>query len=229
MSNINPYYNDCYFSKDGGLEEAEWVFVEGNNIKRFSAADNIHVGETGFGTGLNFFALVDYISRQFSDYSGTLEYYSCEKHPLLPLRTKELLLPFFTGNINRLNQYMDLYKRIYKDLQPGLCSIYTEIFNIKVKLLYFYGDVLEAFKFMDKKRDIWFLDGHDPEKNPDMWSSELFMLMADKSKHGTTLASYTSKGVVKKGLRNAGFFIKRKKGFGRKRHMITGVFGKNTI
>ena len=55
MENNNPVYNDCYFSEEGGLEESLCVFIKGNNIDRFSGNNDIYAGETGFGSGLNFF------------------------------------------------------------------------------------------------------------------------------------------------------------------------------
>ncbi len=224
MDNFNPYYNDCFFSTEGGLEESLWVFVEGNRIDRFSPTDDIYAGETGFGTGLNFLALCDYIGRTIRGYSGILDYFSCEKYPLTPEQVEKLLDPLFCEKKAILSEYMDVYKDVYGSVSPGLNSFEFELFSIKIRLTYYYGDASSGLPSIREKRDVWFLDGHDPEKNPDMWSSDIFSLVGNKSHKGTTLATYTSKGDVKKGLREAGFFIKRKKGYGKKRHMIQGEY-----
>ena len=228
MENFNPVYNDCYFSEEGGYEESLWVFINGNNIDRFSASDDIRAGETGFGTGLNFFTLADYISSKIKNYACTLDYFSCEKYPLPPEAVRRILYPLFAGENRLLNEYLCFYKSFYSGLKPGLNIAEIKLFNINVVLSFFYGDAAEGLSLISKKRDVWFLDGHDPEKNPDMWSSEIFTLVGGKSHNGTTLATYTSKGLVKEGLRNAGFFVKRRKGYGRKRHMITGLYLKET-
>jgi len=51
-------FDDVYFSDKSGLEETRYVFIEQNALReRFSALPaNAHfvIGETGFGTGLNF-------------------------------------------------------------------------------------------------------------------------------------------------------------------------------
>ena len=55
----NSHYNDCYFSYDDGLEEALYVFIDGNGFpKRLFETDKIAIAETGFGTGLNLIALI---------------------------------------------------------------------------------------------------------------------------------------------------------------------------
>ena len=224
MENNNPVYNDCFFSEEGGLEESLWVFVKGNNIERFSENDDIYTGETGFGSGLNFFALVNYIRTEIPQYSGKLDYFSCEKYPLHPDAVRKLHFPLFSEDNAEHSEYMDIYENIYSSLNPGLNTCDLSLFGIDIRLSYFFGDAAEGLIKIGEKRDIWFLDGHDPEKNPDMWSRSIFKLITENSHTGTSLATYTAKGLVKQGLRDAGFFIKRKKGYGKKRHMITGIY-----
>ncbi len=224
MVNINPHYNDCYFSEEGGLEESVWVFVKGNKLSRFISSDDIYVGETGFGSGLNLIALIDWINNEIKGYSGTVNYFSCEKYPLKPSDAEDLLIPLFIKNRDKLSEYLEFYSKFYSGLKPGINSTSLKLYSVKIKVTLFYGDVKDALHLIGNKRDVWFLDGHDPEKNPDMWNSDVFSLIADKSHSGTTLSTYTARGSVKRGLRNSGFFIKRKKGYGRKRHMIEGEF-----
>ena len=53
-------FGDVYFSRDDGLAETRYVFIDRNGLPgRFAELDrNSHVviAETGFGTGLNFLA-----------------------------------------------------------------------------------------------------------------------------------------------------------------------------
>lgn len=70
--------------------------------------------------------------------------------------------------------------------------------------------------------DAWFLDGFAPAKNPDMWTQDLFSAMARLARPGGTLATFTSAGFVRRGLQEAGFTMRKSKGFGRKREMLTG-------
>ena len=157
-------------------------------------------------------------------FSGKIDYFSIEKYPLTPDKVRNLHRPLFEEDDEGHSEYMSIYESFYSSLKPGLNIFDLILFGRHIRLSYFYGDASEGLLLSGKKRDIWFLDGHDPEKNPDKWSSSLFSLIAKHSHTGTTLATYTAKGLVKQGLRESGFFIKRKKGYGKKRHMITGIY-----
>ncbi len=54
-------FDDFYFNTDGGIEESQHVFLAGNQLEqRFQALasrQTFVIGETGFGTGLNFLLL----------------------------------------------------------------------------------------------------------------------------------------------------------------------------
>ncbi|CAG0900209.1 unnamed protein product [Cyprideis torosa] len=72
--------------------------------------------------------------------------------------------------------------------------------------------------------DCWYLDGFSPTGNPDMWSEQLLGQLAAVSKPGATLATFTAAGAVRRGLQAAGFTVQKRKGFGRKREMLTAVY-----
>ncbi len=76
--------------------------------------------------------------------------------------------------------------------------------------------------------DAWFLDGFAPSKNPEMWNQELFNNMAKLSKPDGTCATFTAAGFVRRGLIEAGFDMKKVKGFGTKREMIAGTRSNKT-
>ncbi len=89
-----------------------------------------------------------------------------------------------------------------------------------------FGDINELTRELDdslnQQVDAWFLDGFAPAKNPDMWTQDLFSAMARLARPGGTLATFTSAGFVRRGLQEAGFTMRKSKGFGRKREMLTG-------
>src|SRR5690606_9194499 len=72
--------------------------------------------------------------------------------------------------------------------------------------------------------DAWFLDGFAPAKNPGMWTPQLFRSIARLSKSGSTFATFTSAGLVKRGLRDVGFRVEKVPGHGSKRAMLRGEF-----
>ena len=76
---LSRKFNDPYYSIDDGVAEANYVFLQGNNLpRRFH--NGFQIGELGFGTGLNM--LVSYHSFKKSGTTGRLRYTSFEKYPL---------------------------------------------------------------------------------------------------------------------------------------------------
>ena len=51
-------FNDLYFSADNGLAETQQVFLCGNEIAARLRGVSHFIAETGFGTGLNFLAVM---------------------------------------------------------------------------------------------------------------------------------------------------------------------------
>ncbi|WP_370587213.1 FAD-dependent oxidoreductase [Psychrobacter sp. JCM 18900] len=71
--------------------------------------------------------------------------------------------------------------------------------------------------------DAWFLDGFAPSCNSTLWADSIFAQMQRLSCPHTTAATYSCAGIVKRGLREHGFQIKKVRGFGRKREMLTAL------
>ncbi|MDC7233400.1 MAG: tRNA (5-methylaminomethyl-2-thiouridine)(34)-methyltransferase MnmD [Spirochaetales bacterium] len=223
-SDINPEYGDLYFSRENGLEESEYIFIDGNSIKeRIKEGGSLHIGETGFGTGLNFLTLIKVLGA--GDFSRVrVKYSSIELYPLEPERIRQLLSPFAES----LGDILAHYELCWAELFPGLKAGWNEsrwnFKGIEVDFRLFYGDAQDwSREEKTEEVDAWFLDGHSPDKNPEIWSASIMKAVYNNTVTGGTLASFTASGTVKRPLREAGFTIKRKKGFGRKRHMIQGL------
>ena len=77
-------------------------------------------------------------------------------------------------------------------------------------------------KFPLTKDDLRLAHQHWPELAP--WAA-----MARLARPGATLATFTSAGFVRRGLQDAGFSMRKSKGFGRKREMLTGVMESTTL
>ena len=214
MITNNPIYNDCYFSDGNGFEESKSVFVYTNKVHE---AESLTVGELGFGTGLNLLATL-------SCFRGAeAAYYSVEKHPLPKAKIDGMISGYLQDFPEIYSPFLDNYGKLFCDIKRGFNSAVWQFGKTKVFFNLYFGDVLDFLSELDTKMDCWYLDGHSPEKNPDMWSKEVCRLLYDKSKTGTTLATYTAAGLVKQNLRAAGFFVKRMKGFGVKRHKLWGI------
>ncbi len=222
----NPHYNDCYFSYDEGFEEAAYVFVDGNNIPHcLKSKTSVTIGETGFGTGLNLMTLLQSLP---SELDIDVTFLSVEKYPLTLDRMQELIGGSISNITKEAKIVFDFWKEQFDNTSKGWISGSFVYKTARVKVMIYIGDVADFMANLDKKVDIWFLDGHSPDKNPAMWAPELMQEVGNHSRVGTTIATFSAAGLVKEGLRQAGFFIKRRKGFGGKRHMIQGVYKGDT-
>lgn len=208
-------FDDFYFSPKDGLAETRHVFIAGNNLPaRWRGRDDFVIAETGFGTGLNF--LETWRLWQAGGAPGRLTYLSFEKYPLKPDAIAAALAAWEAEFGKHLPRLLD----IYPALIPGFHAIdVTET----LRLILVFDDVNTAMAQVSASVDCWYLDGFKPSTNPDMWSETVFDEMARLSAPGTTFATFTAAGFVRRGLEAAGFQVEKKPGFGTKREMITGV------
>ena len=221
---VSDKFDDVYFSNQDGLAETHYVFLEGNQLwERWVNYQEAHfvIAETGFGTGLNFFAVTTLFREFRQKYPDSplkrLYFISFEKYPLLldALQQAHLAYPQFSHLAQHLQQHW---------LNP-IQGCYRFHFD-ETTLDLWFGDVAENLPqlgdYMNSKIDAWFLDGFAPSKNPDMWNEQLYQQMFRFTKPQGTFATFTAASAVRKGLENAGFNIKKRKGFGKKRECLSG-------
>ena len=198
-------FDDPYFSLAGGLDETRHVFLSGNRLPdRF--CDGFHIAELGFGTGLNFLAM---LLAHTGD--GHLRFTSFEAFPL-PSADIARALAAFPDLALIASDFLSQWSR-------GLTTLHFPNATAEIIL----GDARDTLPRWSGRADAWFLDGFSPAKNPELWSPDLMREVARHATPGGTFATYTAAGHVRRSLTAAGFTVTRQPGFGRKRHMTTGV------
>ncbi|MDX1299134.1 MAG: bifunctional tRNA (5-methylaminomethyl-2-thiouridine)(34)-methyltransferase MnmD/FAD-dependent 5-carboxymethylaminomethyl-2-thiouridine(34) oxidoreductase MnmC [Pseudomonas sp.] len=217
---LSRQFADVYFSNENGLAESRYVFLANNQLaERFAAltADqHLVIGETGFGTGLNFLCAWQLFAQQAVT-GARLHFVSVEKYPLNQAELQRALALW-----PELAPYSEQLLAQYVALHPGFQRLVFAGGRIVLTLL--IGDALELLGQLDAKVDAWFLDGFAPAKNPDMWTPELFTELARLSTTRTTLGTFTSTGYVRRRLNDAGFKMKRVPGLGKKWEVLKGAF-----
>ncbi|MDP2143739.1 MAG: bifunctional tRNA (5-methylaminomethyl-2-thiouridine)(34)-methyltransferase MnmD/FAD-dependent 5-carboxymethylaminomethyl-2-thiouridine(34) oxidoreductase MnmC [Gallionella sp.] len=210
-------FGDVYFSADSGLEETEHVFLHANRLtERFaalSAGESFAIGETGFGTGLNFLCALRLFERTAPP-GASLDFFSVERFPLHDdeLRAALALWPELKAITETL--LARWHRRV-----PG----WNRWSFGRIRLTLVIDDVAKALpQLPENAMDAWFLDGFTPAKNPEMWSDPVLHDIARTSRTGATVSTYTSAGWVRRGLLQAGFDVARAPGFGFKREMLSG-------
>ncbi|MCW8196620.1 bifunctional tRNA (5-methylaminomethyl-2-thiouridine)(34)-methyltransferase MnmD/FAD-dependent 5-carboxymethylaminomethyl-2-thiouridine(34) oxidoreductase MnmC [Proteobacteria bacterium 005FR1] len=230
---ISARYGDVYFSKHNGLAETRYVFLEQNQLpERWQAGvteETFHIGETGFGSGLNFLAAWQ-LWDQSPNRDTRLHFVSVENEPLgqEDLQRALALWPELADYTAAL---LDVYPR---RLTPGFHRFTFAEGRVELTLIVADASAgLNQLLMSDHPHyrmpfhggmQAWFLDGFAPAKNPGMWQPELFDVIAALSAPGCTLATFTAAGIVKRELQRVGFRIEKRPGYGRKRDMVAAEF-----
>ena len=203
---VSTQFDDPYYSLGGGLDETRHVFLGGNDLHaRFT--DDLHIGELGFGTGLNLLVTwTDWLKQPH----GKLHFTSFEAYPMAKSDMAEALTAF--PEVAPLSSIL-LDKWSAGDGPVNIAE------NLTLEVI--IGDARETLPAWQGRADAWFLDGFSPAKNPALWEPTLLQSVADHTAPNGTAATYSAAGHVRQSLTAAGFNVSRVQGFGRKRHMTT--------
>ena len=217
---LSRQFGDVYFSRDDGLGETRHVFLAGNDLPaRFAAlpaGSRLVIGETGFGTGLNFLCAWQ-LFDQLASADACLHFVSVEKYPLTAADLQRALALW-----PELAPWSGQLLEQYRAIHPGFQRLVLDGGRVVLTLL--IGDALQMLPQLDARIDVWFLDGFAPDKNPQMWTPPLFQELARLSAPGASLATFTSKGTVRRDLIEAGFAMRRAPGYGKKWEILCGRF-----
>ncbi|MEZ5995219.1 MAG: bifunctional tRNA (5-methylaminomethyl-2-thiouridine)(34)-methyltransferase MnmD/FAD-dependent 5-carboxymethylaminomethyl-2-thiouridine(34) oxidoreductase MnmC [Hyphomonadaceae bacterium] len=206
-------FGDVYFSSDGGLAEADAVFLAGAGLPdAWKNKDRFALCELGFGTGLNVLA-VWRAWKSTRPPHAQLHISTIEAFPLARADAARALAHF--------PEVGDLAAQLL-ERWPVRAGASQRLWFPEdgFSLTLFTGDAEAALGGMSGAFDAWFLDGFAPARNPEMWSPAVLSHIARLSAPGARLATFTVAGEVRRGLEAAGFEVRKQAGFGRKRERL---------
>jgi len=236
MVPVSGEFGDVYFSHADGLAETRHVFLEHNQLPErlvyLAPKQCFTIAELGFGTGLNLLATWQ-LWRQLRETNpqlatARLHFITTEKFPI-PLADLTQILALWGGRAPELMAFIKPLLAEYPPLIAGCHRLSFSHDNLTVDM--WLGDAAESLSklALDHSNqhtpciDAWFLDGFAPSCNSTLWADSIFAQMQRLSRPHTTAATYSCAGIVKRGLREHGFQIKKVRGFGRKREMLTAI------
>ena len=126
----------------------------------------------------------------------------------------------FIGKLNYL-------KLIGTSLENEFQTFHTMDWNLKIKInsnftLYkIQGNATEVI--LPHKYDVVFFDAFSPDKQPELWTKELFSKIFESMNPEGILTTYCAKGIVKRVLKEVGFTVQRINGPPGKRHMVRAL------
>jgi tRNA 5-methylaminomethyl-2-thiouridine biosynthesis bifunctional protein len=217
---VSRVFADVYFSRACGIEETQHVFLRTNRLAERFATLPPHgrfvIGETGFGTGLNFLCAWR-LFDQVAPPGARLHYVSAELYPLSRAELGEALALW-----PALSAWRQPLLAQYGPLAPGWHRLLFGGGRVCLTLL--IGDARRTLGALDARVDAWFLDGFAPAKNPQLWEPGVLREVAAHSQPGATFGTYTAAGAVRRTLEEVGFRVEKVRGYGPKRDMLRGEF-----
>jgi tRNA 5-methylaminomethyl-2-thiouridine biosynthesis bifunctional protein len=207
----SPEYGDVYHPRQGAFVQARHVFLSGNALpSRWQGRTHFVVMETGFGLGNNFLATWQ-AWRDDPKRPQQLVFLSVEQQPF---RTEDLRRAHANSPAPELaGLLVDAWPPLTHDLHT------LEFEQGRVRLLLALGDLHAWLPELVARVDAFYLDGFAPVRNPRMWEDRVFKALARLAAPGATLATWTSVGAVRHGLRSAGFEVRKVEGRDGKRHI----------
>jgi len=204
-----PAIGEHYHSVFGAITESRHIFL-GAGFK-FVKKPFIPVSilEIGFGTGLN--AMLTCIEAEVSECK--VSYTTIEINPLP------------AGIYSKLN-FADLIN--YRDSREIFLRLHQSPWNEwtnygKRFSLFKINTSLQDFQPVKEAFDLIYFDAFGPDIQPEMWTMEVFDKMASGLKKHGVLVTYSTKGVVKRNLKEAGFLIEKLPGPQGKREILRAV------
>ena len=202
-------FDDNYWSQGDPTLEKQWVFPGQHQLpSRAQEADLVVLLELGFGFGHNFLQTVTLWEK--SGTTAQLHYIAVERSPptLAALQRVHALTGTTAG------------RRLLEVYPVGLRAWHVVWFTDKIRLTLIFEDAQTALPKLDAKVDVFYLDGFKPSQNPELFNQFIFEGMRRLAQPGASASTYSVAGVVKQGLRAAGFKIEKRQGWGRKRELL---------
>lgn len=198
-----PELDEHYHSVKGAYTESRHIFIEMG--LQASTAPSPHVLEVGLGTGLN--ALLAW--QAADEAKRPVHYTALELYPLSWQEVSLLKYEHATEleKIHTTPWEIDVALSPYFTLKKVKCDATSYLKQHNPSTLF----------------DVVFFDAFAPEKQPELWSEEIFQGIYQTMNVGGLLTTYCAKGCVRRLLQSIGFIMERLPGPpGGKREMLRG-------
>lgn len=206
----NNLIDDTYHSVHGAINESRIVYLENGfhyTLKSFNTSINIF--ELGFGTGLN--TLLTAI--ECNKLKIKVNYHAIEAFPI------DLSVIQHLNYSEIMND--DSSKKIFSDIHQCKWNEWINISNyfslIKEQ------NKLEDCKLESEKYHLVYYDAFGPSKQPEMWTYDMIYKVCSGITQNGVFVSYSTKGELKRMLKNLGFNIEKLHGPKGKREVLRAV------
>ncbi|MES2389546.1 MAG: tRNA (5-methylaminomethyl-2-thiouridine)(34)-methyltransferase MnmD [Bacteroidota bacterium] len=210
-----PELNETYHSRNGAVQESEYVFIEQGFKEASVGKSALSILEIGFGTGLNaLLTAIKSASAGIKTVMHTLEPYPLELEITGELNYTDQLsgcVPGIAANVSvsEPQQVIDMISAWDNIIngpweQEYTVSAYFSLKKIKA--------TLEDFSGPAEVYDLVYFDAFAPNRQPEVWQLSNMVKCYAMLKPGGMLVTYSAQGDMKRTLKEAGFKVRRLKG-----------------
>ena len=204
---IVPELNEHYHSVHGAINESKHIFIEAGLRYSLQKKEKINILEIGFGTGLN--ALLTFI--ELLKLNIPCEYTSIEAFPLEEKIFSQLNYPKLLGVQDEI--FLSLHKAEWN--KRVNISDNFELHKIHCKA--------QDMELTEGKYDVVYFDAFAPDIQPEVWSEEVFRNIFFSMNDNAVMTTYSTKGTIKRILKNIGFKIEKLPGPKGKREILRAM------
>lgn len=184
-----PELDEHYHSVYGAAGESQFIYIRTGF--EFCTACPVRIFEAGFGTGLNAF-----LTAIASLTSGrSVNYTAVEKYPLPADIIRKLNYKEFAGK-----EYSQMFDLIHQAEWDVPVMIHDRFIVTKRKLDLIWDTPEGEF-------DLIYFDAFGPDKQPEMWTDEVFRKISAITARKGVFVTYSAKGMVRRMLKMNGFDV----------------------
>jgi tRNA U34 5-methylaminomethyl-2-thiouridine-forming methyltransferase MnmC len=200
-----PELNEHYHSINGALQESLHVFIRAGLEHVLQVQSRVRLLEVGFGTGLNALLTLQHVLS----HRARVAYDTLEKYPL----SWELIGAMHFEKFILNPELLDYLPQLHQAPWEQVVALLPE-FALKKQQAALETQVLPASYY-----HLIYFDAFAPEKQPELWTDEIFRKLYGALLPGGILVSYCAKGSFKRSLKAAGFLLEALPGPAGKREM----------
>ena len=199
-------FDEHYHSLHGAIQESAHVFIQMGLQMALAEKKQLSILEIGFGTGLN--ALLTLLKVPHI----SVYYQAIEAYPLRGEEIAQLNYGIQIGNSeadSRMSEFHNAPWEIDVTISPNF-------------ILHKSESRLENFDSASTFGLIYF-DAFAPNTQPELWTVEIFSKIFTFCEPGAILVTYSSKGSVRRALKQVGFDVEKVPGPPGKREMLRAI------
>lgn len=222
-----PEINEHYHSVNGAIQESKHIFINAglkyylDNLykKESQSIQTLNILEIGFGTGLNtLLTLLETEKSSFKVFYNSLELYPVSIEDAAKLNYPSLLNEILFDHFENTTE---LFLQLHTSAWEKPVNVTPNFTLLKQQIDFSNPSHFNSSKLFN----LVYFDAFAPEKQPEMWTKDIFKKIFSLCDPGAVITTYCAKGVVRRMLQNEGFKMERLPGPPGKREILRGKKG----